>query len=354
MKKKWYVVAVGLLAACGVLFANGQVESKETTGAGELQSMNLIFSHPDVVDAKLHSQGGAEFFKNYIEKASDGKITVTIQGGGSLGSTEDLMNMVMNNTVPNHISIGHTEGTLSQVFPDIEVITIPYLFKTVDEALSVMDGAFGDKLYQMMNEKTGIKVLGMYDNSFRNFISNKRPIRSPEDMKGLKIRVMAIKSHQAIVTELGAIPVVVPWTELYTALQTGVVDGAENSLGTLVLGSLQEVNKYLVLDKHVFSMVHMICNDSWFNSLPEANKKLIAEAAEAACVEIRKMVADEEIKAMDTLGAKVEIYDPTDAELNAFRNAIQAPVTEIIRKEIEHPALADEIIAEVENYRKSH
>ncbi len=349
MAKKLFLCVLIVLCSISLVTAQGQAETA-SSGSG-IQPMTITFSHPDVVDPNQHSQGGALFFKDYIEEKSGGAIKVNIQGGGALGGSAELQEMVMNNTIPNHVSIGHTEGTIAPVFPDIQVLTIPYLFDDVDMALGIMDGPFGDKLFDMLADKTGIRVLGVYDNGFRSLMNNVRPIHTPADVKGLKIRVMSIKSHQAIIQNLGGIPIVVPWSELYTALQTGVVDGCENSPPTLVLGSLHEVNKYLTLDGHVYSQVHVIVNDDWLNGLPAANKKLVEDACAATGIKIRELMLEEQKIALGIIGEQCEIYDPTPAEKAMFREAIQEPVKGLIAELLDTPSLIDEILKYAEEAR---
>jgi tripartite ATP-independent transporter DctP family solute receptor len=352
MKKRMVLVSVILMVlVCAFASASGQQSDEAASGSG-LTPMTITLSHPDVVDPQQHTHGSALFFKNYVESKSNGVIKVNIQGGGVLGNTAELQQQVITDTIPNHISLGHTEGTVATVFPDIQIISIPYLFENVDVALGVMDGEFGQNLFDMMAEKTGIRVLGVYDNGFRSLINNVRPVHTPDDVKGLKIRVMSIKAHQEIIKALGGIPVVVPWAELYTALQTGVVDGAENSPATLVLGSLQEVNKYLTLDRHVYSQVHIIANDQWFQSLNPATRDFLAEASRQMALDLRKRVKAGHQKALDLMKTTlVEIYEPTPEEFEMFRKRVSEPVRAIVEKQLDHPELIDELLQAIGDYK---
>ena len=113
-----------------------------------------------------------------------------------------------------------------------------------------------------MRKKTGLRVIGTWDNGgFRSFTNSKRAVHNPEDMKGLRIRTMDIPAHMELVRSLGAKPTPISWKELYTALETGVVDGQENAMPTIIIGSLQEVQKYLILDGHVYTQQHFFVND---------------------------------------------------------------------------------------------
>ena len=138
-----------------------------------------------------HTQGACLAFKEYIEAESEGRITVEIAPGGSLGKNIELQEQVQNGVIEAATSIA--EGTLASVYPDIQMITVPYLFKTVDSALNILRGDIGDELYEGMREQTGIKVISIWDNGgFRCFTNNVRPIKNPADLKGIKIRTMEI------------------------------------------------------------------------------------------------------------------------------------------------------------------
>lgn len=117
------------------------------------------------------------------------------------------------------VSTSHTEGTIAIVYPNIQVISIPYLFDSVDQALDVFRGEYGQMLYEDMRKKTGLRVIGVWDNGgSRSFTNNRRPVKTPADMKGLKIRTMDIPAHIELVRSVSAQPTPISWKELYTAL----------------------------------------------------------------------------------------------------------------------------------------
>ena len=249
-------------------------------------------------------------------------------------------------------STSHTEGTIAIVYPNIQCLSIPYLFEKVDQALIVFrETDFGKRLWEDFRKTTGLRMIGIWDNGgFRNYTNNKREVHNPNDMKGLSIRTMDNPAHMEIVRALGARPVPISWAETYTALQTGVVDGHENSIPTMILGSIQEVQKYMIMDGHVYTQLHMFVNDKWFNGLPKEHQEIILRGGEeAGYAGERANRVYRDIGRSILVKAGVKIYDPTSEELAQFRELAQPPVLKFIReKGVKDPKWADEIINEAD------
>jgi tripartite ATP-independent transporter DctP family solute receptor len=307
--------------------------------------IKMTLAHADVSDPTKYVHAGALAFKEYVEKESKGKIQVNISPGGALGNTASLQEMTMTGEI--EASTSHTEGTIAIIYPNIQCLSVPYLFQNVDQALEVFRGEFGQALFEDMRKKTGIRVIGIWDNGgFRNFTNNKREIHSPKDMKGLTIRTMSNPAHMEIVRSLGAKPTPISWAELYTALQTGVVDGEENSIPTFLLGSLQEVQKYMVMDGHVYSQLHLFVNDKWFNGLPKEYQQIILRGGQTAgYAGQRANRVYRDIGKEICIKAGVKFYTPTAEELAEFKALAQPPVTKFIReKGVKDPKWVDGIL----------
>jgi len=311
--------------------------------------VKMTLAHADVADPTMYVHAGAVAFKKYVEKESNGKIQVNISPAAALGNTASLQEMTMTGEI--EASTSHTEGTIAIVYPNIQCLSIPYLFQNVDQALEVFRGDFGERLWEDMRKQTGLRMIGIWDNGgFRNFTNNKREVRTPEDMKGLTIRTMDNPAHMEIVRSLGAKPIPISWAELYTALQTGVVDGEENSIPTFLLGSLQEVQKYMTMDGHVYSQLHMFVNDKWFNGLPKEYQEIIQRGGkEAGYAGERATRVYRDIGRDICIKAGVIFYDPTTDEINQFKALAQPPVLKFIReKGVKDPKWVDDIIVEAE------
>ncbi|MDO5114871.1 MAG: DctP family TRAP transporter solute-binding subunit [Synergistaceae bacterium] len=219
---------------------------------------------------------GAEAFKKLVEERSNGSIKVTIFPQSQLGNERDAIEGIRMGTI--NMTTVAAAGALASFVPEMSVIAIPYVLETRQQAYKVLDGPFGKKLNGLI-EKKGFKNLAFWEIGFRNFTNSVRPIKSPADMKGLKIRVQESKSWMEMIKKLGAVPTPVSFGELYSALQQKVVDGQENPTASIYSMKFYEVQKYMTLDGHTYEASVVIVNPKWFNSLPEADQRLITKAA---------------------------------------------------------------------------
>jgi C4-dicarboxylate-binding protein DctP len=163
-------------------------------------------------------------------------------------------------------------------------------------------------------------------------------------MKGLKIRTMNIPLHMKIVSDLGGSPTPIAWAELYTSLQTGVVDGQENAIATFLIPKLEEVQKYIVLDGHVYSVNTVIINEKWYQSLPADLQEVIQAAQKIALAVNRGLTVTNEIMGMEYLRTKgVEIYKPNKEEKQEFKQLSQESAIQWLKEKID-PAWVDGIL----------
>jgi len=270
---------------------------------------------------------------------SKGRIKAEIYHSGTLGDLRENMESVrmgvLEATTPS-------EGPVSIWYPEIQVITIPYVFQNAAVAWEVMDGPFGQKLFDGMIEE-GFRAVAIGENGgFRIWGNNERPIETPEDMEGLKIRTMEIPSHQEMVRSLGASPTAVPWMEVYSALQTGVVDGAELPTVGSLQQNLHEVLEYITVDNHVYSLSFIIVSERWFQELPDDLKEAVLTAGKIATVTSRGLV---QVTVNDALNYFAEngievTYVAGDAQ-QAFREKAQPGVIEWMEE-----TLSPELVAE--------
>ncbi len=225
----------------------------------------------------------AEKFKEIVEKQSAGKINVKIYHSKSIGTETEILQQIQLNTIQMGIITG---GPFDTFDPIVRVINYPFLFKDHAQADAILDGPLGKEILKSL-ESAGFKGLSFSENGFRNLTNNRHPVKSPEDIKGLKIRVMASALHRAIWQSLGANPTPMPWP-IYTELEQGVIDGQENPLWVMDVYKFYEVQKYMTLTRHVYSPHIDIASLIWWNTLDNQTRELLQNAMYEAAVFQRK------------------------------------------------------------------
>ena len=215
----------------------------------------------------------AERFKELIAQRSDGALEVKIFHSGSLGNETEILQQIQMGTVELGVI---TSGPFDSFDPIVRVIDYPFLFKDHQQADQILDGPLGAEILTSL-EDSGFKGLCFSENGFRNLTNSKRAVARPEDISGLKIRVMSSALHKSIWQTLGANPTPMPWP-IYTELEQKVIDGQENPLWVLEVYKFYEIQKYMTLTRHVYSAHIDVASLNWWNSLDEATKTLVQTA----------------------------------------------------------------------------
>lgn len=343
---------VGLTATAG---CTSLVSSGNSGGSGsdsgdgtEMPEMTATLGHSGPEDITQHQHRAAVTFKNHIESNTGGNFTIEISPGGALGS---LREMIEQNQSGSLELVGSTaEGHIAPFYPNINVYALPYAFRNVEVANYVFDNEFGDMFWEDFRDQTGLRMLTWYDNGgFRSFGIAGSEIRSLDDMQGLDIRTMQIEAHQELVRQLGANPTPIDWNELYQAIDQGVVDGQENSVPTVISGDLQEVLDFIILDRHVFTMNFIHCNEDWFQDLPLYYRRLVVEAGQLASKDARMINRIQRERGIQTVeDAGVTVFDPPQDLIQEFQEATQEPVGEIVRDEMDDPSMVDKMTDAIE------
>ena len=229
-------------------------------------------------------------FAKDVDSAAKGRIKVELYPNGQLGSDRELCEGVQMGTIQMVVS---STSALAGFDKRIQVLDLPYLFTTRKAAFDAVDGELGKKLNSYL-EKKGFLVLGYQENGFRHVTNSKRPIKTPADLKGLKIRTMENPMHIAFFKELGANPTPMSWGELYTALQQGTVDAQENPYAMIDDGKFYEVQKYVSETGHLFSYEIIIANKKFMEKLPADLRKIVDAAAHRAVMAQRARMEKEE------------------------------------------------------------
>lgn len=241
---------------------------------------------------------GFEKMASIMNDRSEGRIEATAYPSAQLGNLRAIAEGLQLGT----IEIGtQSPGGLASFMPLLGVLELPYIYRDNQHVYDVVDGEIGKELNELFRKKTGIRILGYWMNLYRNTTNSSKAIVKPEDFKGLKIRVPETKTVMDTIAALGASPVPMPFGDVYTSLQQGVIDGQENPISIIWASKLYEVQKYLSLTGHIYSPVTIIISDQFYENLPEDLKKIVVDAFEEVKPEVRKIVEDQEKELLQKL-----------------------------------------------------
>jgi C4-dicarboxylate-binding protein DctP len=255
------------------------------------QKVVLKLSHNQPVNSPPHE--ASVMFKNMVEERTKGYYDVQIFPAQQLGALRDQVEGTAIGTIE---ATQQTPGTVSLLVPKATVLDFPFLFSSEEAMWKVLDGPLGQELLQSIEAK-GLKGVDFWSSGFKNFTNNKRPIQSPDDFKGMKIRVIPSPLLSAQFEAFGATSTPVDYKELYTALQQGLVDGAELPPGSIVDFKFHEVQKYMTESRHGFLGYFMMFNKQWFDSQPQVNQDILVKAMKEAGQWERKVMADRDADA---------------------------------------------------------
>ena len=227
-------------------------------------------------------------FASLIKEKSGGSLTVEIGGAAQHG--DEVAMLASLTTGKLDLSI-NSQGPAGFLVPEITALGLPYAFPSSASALATLDGPIGQELAKKF-EANGMILLAWMDNGIRQMTNNKRPINTPGDIKGLRIRTTADKSTMDLVRALEATPVPINFSDLYTALQQGYVDGQENPLANIHSAKLHEVQKYISITNHKFEATPFLISAETWKRLSADERKMIKDSAEAATVLQRKLMID--------------------------------------------------------------
>lgn len=242
-----------------------------------------------------------------LEKMSEGKMRIMIYPSQQLGTERECLELLQIGSLDmTKVSV----GVLENFAPDLRVLGLPFLFKDREHSFRVLDGPLGQRLLDE-GEKFWLKGLGYYDAGSRSFYTKDKPVHTPDDLKGQKIRVMESVTAMDMVRDLGGSPTPISWGELYTALQQGVVDGAENNPPSFYLSRHYEVAKYYTLDEHTVLPDVLLTGTHLWEQLSAQEKKWLKQAVDNSVIYQRKLWLEAENEALEAVQkAGVEIIRP--------------------------------------------
>lgn len=287
----------------------------------------------------------AENLKRLTEEKSSGNIQIKLYPNSMLGEEEQRMEQVMTGPGLNIASF----GGISPLFEEIYVSAIPFMFKDAAAAHEFFDnGTYWKAAKQEFAKRTETELLAVVEEGgFLNFTNSKKPIKSPEDFKGLRFRAMD-PSQVALYQSFGASGTPIPWTELYMGLRTGVVDGQMNPTSYIIMGSLYQVQKYLTLANIQYSDQFLVANGAMLAGLSENDRKALLDAAAEATILNRQAIAAAQEKELAFLTQSgMEVIKPDDKDLEAFRTAAQPSYLEWLKNQNVEQAWIDKALNDV-------
>lgn len=306
------LIVSAILAACGGS-SSGDADDKE-------KSYKLKMS-VTVSDSSTWYEA-AKKLADDMDKETDGRIKIEVftneqlSGGDSGKAVEGLakgsIDLTFNSTIIYSI--------LDQRFG---VTSAPFLLKDHSEVDKVFNGEGGEKLKGLLAEK-GVQALGYGENGFRQITNSKREIKLPEDLNGLKIRIPGITMYTDLYRSLGTDPATMTFSEVFTALQQGTIDGQENPIDVIASSKLDEVQDYLTLWNYSYDPLVLGMNKKLYDSLSDADRELFDRLGKEAAAYQVKIAREKEASQIEDLKGKgMNVYTPTDAELEAFKKAVQ-------------------------------
>jgi C4-dicarboxylate-binding protein DctP len=263
---------------------------------------------------------GFRVFAAEVEKLSDGRLKANIMDGGQLGTGRKLFESVQNNVIQ---VCDNSIGPMAVFTNKLNPLSLPYLFPSREVAYKFADGAYAAQLSKEVAEETGMKIVAWYENGIRQMTNSARPIKTPADLNGLKVRVMESPLFIKIFEALGASPVPMSYAELYTALQQKTVDGQENPVAIIVTSKFYETQSHLSTTAHNFDYIIVVVNEDFYNSLPADLQKIFDQAMAISQTAQRENSIMREASDMEFLGKAMTITYLTDAERLAFRDKMQ-------------------------------
>ncbi|MGL5956360.1 MAG: TRAP transporter substrate-binding protein DctP [Brevinema sp.] len=318
MKKILAFLMIFVLTSCGTTVNRLSSNSLAYLDIPENAKYIIIAGHEH--NTENHNHKAMVLFKDFVETKSNGEIGVKIYPNGQLIAN---VNEGIEGLNSGAVDLFHITGSFASYWEPIAVFDLPYMLEDDRIAEAVFDNEeFISQFRQGILEKhPSIRLLGIANSSgWRNFVTTKKQIKSPDDIKGLKLRTIASKAQQELVSLLGGTPTTIPFSETYIALSTGVVDGTKNGILDVITVKLHESTKYMILDRHAYMAAYWFFNNKKYESMPYEFKNIINDAYNAMSWYLRSYPKYAEVEAYNIFRQNGGIiYQPSDIEIAMFR-----------------------------------
>ena len=307
MKKSFKLLSLAL--GLSLLVVSGCSKGSDSKGSGDVKVMKLGI----VTSSDRSLTKGLKKFAEIIEKESGGKLKGEVFADGLLGGDRQVLEALQMGTVQG---TAVSTGVVAAFAPRFDAFDLPYLFKDKATAYKVFYGPIGTELLNDL-PKAKLVGLGYWENGFRHVTNNKRPIQTAEDFKGLKLRTLESKVHVEFWKMMGTNPTPMSFSQLYSAMEQGVVDGQENPYGNVVSSKFNEVQKYLSNTGHVYNANVFLVSKVFWDKCTDQEKEIIKKAAIEARDYQRKLNEEEDqssVKLLTEKGMKINDLNPGEKE----------------------------------------
>ena len=266
---------------------------------------------------------GARRFKELVEARFPGQIEIRIFGTGQLGEDKEMLEGLRLGTLEMHVP----SSVLHSVAPEFGIFDLPFLIESRDHFERVAGGEIGRDLAESLRTEHGLTLLAFWENGFRVITNNVRPVVTPADLRGIRLRTPKDPERVRLFETLGASPTSMSFGEVFSALRQGVVDGQENPLAQLTAARLHEVQQYLSLSNHVYTPAYPVMRAAWFEGLPTEIQAGLRQAAVETGDWLRDFLAEEDARLLAELEDQLAV---NQVNLPAFATAA-SPVFEHYR-----------------------
>lgn len=273
-KRMFSVLRNAAISAASVLAIGLTTLSVSTANAANYPEMNLKFGHPYNETHPLAL--GAQKFADLVNERSGGNVTVTVFPNNTIGSSKELVEAMRINVVD--IALVPTTNVAS-FYPKLDVFYLPFVFRDRQHAYAVSDGEVGHGMFEAMRQKIGIRTLAMYESGFRTITTRDKKIETPDDMRGVKFRVINNPLNVATFAALGANPTPMALSEVFTGLQQGTVDGQDNPVGNVKAFGFDKVQGNITLSNHQWAGIMFLVNDKKYGGFSADVQELLASVA---------------------------------------------------------------------------
>ena len=326
MKKALVLIAALTFMVSGI-YANGQQESSDSSAKAEKIVLKLGYGSPTSNPRHIV----AEQFKAAVEKETDGRVQIDLYPAEMIGTDRQMAEMVSMGTLDMTIN---AHGVIATYESKMAAIELPFLFTSSEKVGQVLDGPMGEEIVKDLPKK-GMRVLAFWENGLRQITNSVRPIETPEDLQGLKLRTPENKMTLAIFKALGASPAPLAFSELYMALSQGVFDGQENPVVNIHAAKFDEVQKFISITNHKYESCPFVVSEAVWQKLPADVQVILKENAVEFAGVHRQTVADGQAKLLAELESKgMQVSRPDTAPFQAATASVYKQYEETLGKDL--------------------